>query len=192
MVHNGYVGVAPGTAITGAYNPEPFSPAVDVAAVSVLANAFAATAKDNHAAMMARSATSHLGVAVELAGRSDFSPGIYSAATAMNLASGTVTLDAEGDVDAEFIFIAGTTLVTAADTEIILINGAQAENVFWVLGTAATLGARSIVRGSILAGTAITFGTGSELHGCAIAQSAVTFESGGTVFLRMQEGQSSR
>jgi hypothetical protein len=76
-----------------------------------------------------------------------------------------------------FIFQAGTPLVTAADTYFILINRAKAENVIWVLGTAATLGARSVVEGSILARTVITFGTKSRLHGCALAQSAMTFES---------------
>jgi hypothetical protein len=80
-----------------------------------------------------------------------------------------------------FLFQAGSTLVTAADTYFILKNGAKAENVFWALGTAATLGANSILEGSILAGTAITFGTQAALHGCALAQSAVTFESEGYI-----------
>ena len=183
-IYNGYVGVAPGTAITGSYDPQGTA-AGDVNLVSLLANDFAETALNNHAAMMARKAVAtFLGVAVELGGRAPFSPGIYSASTAMNIAHGTqVILDAGSDSTAVFIFIAGTTLVTAADTEIFLTGGARAENVMWVMGTAATLGARSVVQGSILAGTAITFGTESELYGCAIAQSAVTFESAGTVYL---------
>jgi hypothetical protein len=81
----------------------------------------------------------------------------------------------------EFLFIAGSTLITAADTYFILTRGAKAENVLWALGTAATLGANSTLDGSILAGTAVTFGSQSELHGCALAQSAVTFESEGSV-----------
>jgi hypothetical protein len=67
----------------------------------------------------------------------------------------------------------------------LLINGAKgakAENViWWALGTAATVGAGSVVAGSVLAGTAITFGTGSELQGCALAKSAVMFASNGSV-----------
>jgi hypothetical protein len=94
-----------------------------------------------------------------------------------------VTLDGDNETNPVFRFIAKSTLVTAADTRFDLINGAKAENVLWTLGTAATLGARSVVEGSILAGTAITFGTQSELHGCALAQSAVTFESEGSVVL---------
>jgi hypothetical protein len=92
-----------------------------------------------------------------------------------------VTLDGLNEPNPVFLFQAGSTLVTAADTHFILKNGAKAENVYWALGTAATLGANSIVVGSILAGTAITFGTKSELRGCALAQSAVTFESDGSI-----------
>ena len=50
-------------------------------------------------------------------------------------------------------------------------------------GTAATLGARSVVEGSILAGSAITFGTKSRVNGCVLAQTAITFETAGTVSL---------
>jgi hypothetical protein len=80
-----------------------------------------------------------------------------------------ITLDGNDEVNPVFVFIAGTTLVTAADTYFILENGAKAENVYWALGAAATLGADT------------TLGSRSTLHGCALAQSAVTFESGGTV-----------
>jgi hypothetical protein len=92
-----------------------------------------------------------------------------------------VTLDGNNEANPVFLFQALSTLVTAADTYFILKNGAKAENVYWALGTAATLGANSVVEGSILAGTAITFGMNSELHGCALAQSAVTFESEGYI-----------
>ena len=94
-----------------------------------------------------------------------------------------VTLDGDNKHNPTFLFIAGSTLVTAADTTFILTDGAKAENIYWALGTAATLGAYSVLEGSILAETAITFGTQSTLHGCALAQSAVTFESEGFVEL---------
>jgi hypothetical protein len=113
-----------------------------------------------------------------------FIPGTYRSDSAINFAHGTVvTLDGNNKLNPKYLFIAGSTLVTAADTSFNLINGAKAENVVWALGTAATLGARSVVEGSILAGTAITFGTKLEVHGCAVAQSAVTFESEGSVVL---------
>jgi hypothetical protein len=116
---------------------------------------------------------------IEIGGKT-FIPGTHRSNSAINIAHGTeVTLSGKGT----YIFQAGSTLVTAADTKIILTNGARAENVVWVLGSAATLGANSLLEGSILAGTAITFGTQSRVNGCALAQSAVTFESEGSVWL---------
>jgi hypothetical protein len=68
------------------------------------------------------------------------------------IAYGTVvTLDGDNDPNPEFLFIAGSTLATAAHTNFILKNGAKEKNVLWALSTAATLGARSVVEGSILA-----------------------------------------
>jgi hypothetical protein len=122
-------------------------------------------------------------MAIEIGGKT-FTPGTYRSGSAINFAYGTeVTLDGENLPNPEFLFIAGTTLVTAANTKFILENGAKAENVLWALGSAATLGANSTLEGSILAGAAVTFGAKSILHGCALAQSAVTFESEGSVMV---------
>jgi hypothetical protein len=113
-------------------------------------------------------------------GGEELTAGTYSAGSAINLAAGAI-LYLKGDADDKFYIIAGTTLVTGALSQVVLIGNVQAKNVVWILGTAATLGANSHVVGSILAGTAITFGAGSQLDGCAIAQSAVTFGSDGSV-----------
>jgi hypothetical protein len=116
---------------------------------------------------------------IEIGGQT-FTPGTYRSSSSINFANGTViTLDGDNDPNPEFLFIAGSSLVTAADTNFILKNGAKAENVLWALGTSAILGARSVVEGSILAGTAIR----STLHGCAVAQSAVIFQSEGYVMV---------
>jgi hypothetical protein len=118
-----------------------------------------------------------------------FTPGTYRSDSAINFAYGTVvTLDGQNEENPVFLFQANSTLVTAANTHFFLTKGAKAENVHWALGTAATLGANSVLEGSILAGTAITVGTNAELHGCALAQSAVTFESGGKVVKNHYEG----
>jgi hypothetical protein len=99
-----------------------------------------------------------------------------------------VTLDGRNEPNPVFLFQAGSTLVTAANSQFDLINGAKAENVYWALGTAATLGADSVLEGSVLAGTAITVGTNAEVRGCVLAQSAVTFESGGSIKLNHYVG----
>jgi ferric-dicitrate binding protein FerR (iron transport regulator) len=104
-----------------------------------------------------------------------FSSRDHRSGSAIIFAYGTVvTLDGLNDPSPRFLFQAGSTLVTAANTYFILKNGAKAENIYCALGAAATLGANSVLEGSILAGTAITFGAKSELHGCALPQSAVT------------------
>jgi hypothetical protein len=148
---------------------------------------FAASVLVAHTAAM-EVGSDDVALAIEIGGLT-FTPGTYRSGSAINFAHGTVvTLDGLNQPHPVFLFQALSTLVTAADTYFILINGAKAENVLWALGTAATLGARSVVEGSILAGTAITFGTNSELHGCALAQSAVTFESGGYVVINHYTG----
>jgi hypothetical protein len=169
----GDVGVSPGTSITGDYillDGQVIDDSADFAASVMAAHVAAMAVRDDGQLM-----------AIEIGGLT-FTPGTYRSGSAINFAHGTVvTLDGLNDPNPVFLFQAKSTLVTAADTYFNLINGARAENVLWALGTAATLGARSIVEGSILAGTAITFGTNSELRGCALAQSAVTFESEGSV-----------
>jgi hypothetical protein len=103
-------------------------------------------------------------------GGQTFTRGVYKAAT-FSL-TGSVTLDAKSDPDAVFIFQAGSTLITAASSHMNLVNGAQACNVFWQVGSSATLGASSSFAGSILALTTITFGSGVTMEGRALAHNA--------------------
>jgi hypothetical protein len=188
-IHHGDVGVYPGTSITGAFDFTNGGKATgafqfDVGEVVNNSADFASTVLEAHAAAMQESSEP---MEIEMGGLT-FTPGTYRSGSAINFAHGTVvTLDGNNEANPVFRFIAGTTLATAADTSFNLINGTKAENVLWTLGTDATLGARSVVEGSILAGTAITFGTQSKLNGCALAQSAVTLESEGSVELNHYE-----
>ena len=175
-IHSGDVSLSPGTSVTGAYQLQGGGILVEES------NAFAAKVATSHAEAMAVR-NDGTAIVVEIGGIT-FTPGTYRSGSAINIAYGSVViLDGEGDPNSVFLFQAGTTLITGASTSVILTNGARAENVVWALGTAATLGASSVLEGSILAGTAITFGTKSELNGCALAQSAVTFESQGSIKL---------
>jgi hypothetical protein len=173
-IHKGDVGVSPGTSITGPY-------LIDNGVVLYDSANFAASVLTAYDAAVIQRYNEKV-IAIEIGGKT-FTPGTHRSGSAINFAYGTVvTLDGLNEPNPEFLFQAGTTLTTAAGTYFILKNGAKAENVRWVLGTAATLGANSVLEGSILAGTAITFGTDSKLHGCALAKSSVTFESQGTVY----------
>ena len=99
-------------------------------------------------------------------------PGIYDSASGTFSIAGTLTLDARGDPNAVFIFKTATTLVTAARSNVQLVNGAQACNVFWQVGSSATLGASSHLAGSVMARTAITSGDGVDVDGRLMAQDA--------------------
>ncbi len=99
-----------------------------------------------------------------------FEAGLYTHASSINIAATnpTVTLDAKKDPDAVFIFSAGSTLTTSTKRRIVVKNGVSKENVFWVLGTALTMGADSLLVGNVLAGSAITIGTNAKIAGRAI------------------------
>ncbi|HAQ17724.1 MAG TPA: hypothetical protein DCR40_00650 [Prolixibacteraceae bacterium] len=109
-------------------------------------------------------------------------PGLYVNSSTSGIsgtgANGILTLDAGGDANAVWIFKMGSTLVTDAGTSIVLAGGAQAKNIYWSVGTSATLGTNSIFYGNILADQAITLTTGATLYGRALTRiAAVTLDS---------------
>ena len=104
-------------------------------------------------------------------------PGVYTASSSMGL-SGEVTLDAGGDPSAVFIFQAGSTLTTSPGSLVTLTGKAQACNVFWQVGSSATLDTNSIFRGTVLAMTSITANTGATIEGRLLARNgAVTLDT---------------
>ncbi|MEU9058862.1 ice-binding family protein [Streptomyces sp. NPDC048430] len=96
-------------------------------------------------------------------------PGVYNAASSIGL-TGMLTLDAEGDRNAEWIFQIGTTLTTATASGVLLINGATARNVIWLVGSSATLGTDTAFVGRILAATSITVNAGVSVSGQSLAR----------------------
>ncbi|MEX2651702.1 MAG: ice-binding family protein [Acidimicrobiia bacterium] len=91
--------------------------------------------------------------------------------------TGTLTLDGEGDPNSVFIFQTDSTLITGSGSVVSLINGAQECNVFWQVGSSATLGTGSTFVGNILALTSISVTTNVTVHGRALAQTgAVTLD----------------
>ncbi len=104
-------------------------------------------------------------------------PGVYNGSSSI-FNTGTLTLDASGDPNAVWIFQAGSTLNTSANSSVLLIGGAQASNVFWQVGTSVTLGTDSTFFGTMLASDSITLNSGADLIGRALAQNgSVTLNS---------------
>ncbi len=165
------VGVSPGTAITG------FPPGTS-AGETHAADAPAGQAQSdlltayNDAAGRAVTAN----VAADLVGRT-LTAGVYKAPDALAL-TGSLTLDGQGDPNAVFIFQATSTLITASASSVNVINGAQGCNVFWQVGSSATLGTGSTFLGTVLAQTSISVQTNVTVQGRALAHTgAVTLDN---------------
>jgi hypothetical protein len=115
--------------------------------------------------------------------------GVYDSASGTFSNSGTLTLDAEGDPTRVFIFKMATTLITSSSSHVVLINGAKASNVFWVVGSSATLGSSSDLVGTIMAQASITLNTSASVVGRLLADAnndttgAVTLDGANTVTL---------
>jgi len=120
-----------------------------------------------------RAPTTTYGAIYDLGG-STLTAGVYNNPSSFGV-TGTLTLDAGGNPDAVWIFQAGSTLITEVNSNILLMGGAKSSNVFWQVGSSATLGAGSHFEGSILASASITINSGATLTGRALAQNgAVT------------------
>jgi hypothetical protein len=169
----GDVGVSPGSAITG------FGPGIIVGTQHV-ANPTAAlaildlTTAYNDAAGRTLCPVSKTG---NLGGQT-LAPGLYKSTSDLSITSGDLTLDAQGDGEAVFLFQAASTLTTTAGRQVILTNGAKAANVYWQVGSSATLGTTSAFQGTIMADQAVTLETGATLNGRALARiAAVSLDS---------------
>ncbi len=115
---------------------------------------------------------------VELGGTTK-TPGAYNNPT-LGI-TGTLTLNGLGDSSAVFIFRADSTLITAASSSVILTNGAQACNVFWQVGSSATLGATSTMVGHVIAYASISTGASTTIQGQLIATTAAVTLGGSTI-----------
>jgi hypothetical protein len=113
---------------------------------------------------------------VDLGGKT-LTPGVYCFATSAGL-TGALTLDAQGDTAAVFIFQMGSTLTVAGGSSVGVINGAQGRHVWWQVGSSATLGVGSTTLGNVLASASITLNTNAVVNGRALAQTgAVTMDT---------------
>jgi hypothetical protein len=101
-------------------------------------------------------------------------PGVYCFDTSAQL-TGTLTLDGQGDPNAVFVFKTGSTITTASAASVAMINSASACNVFWQVGSSATLGTTTSFAGNVLALASISMNNGATLTGRALARTgAVT------------------
>jgi hypothetical protein len=115
-------------------------------------------------------------ITADLGGRT-LLPGVYNSASSMGL-TGALTLNAQGNPNSVFVFQIGSALTSASGSRINLVNGAQACNVFWQVGSSATLGTGSTFIGTIMALTSVTVTTGVTIDGRVLARNgAVTLDT---------------
>jgi hypothetical protein len=168
----GDVGLDPGTAVTG-YDDVTHEGSLHVDDdVALQAKTDLDTAYTNAAGQ-----TPATEIPTELGGTT-LKAGIYDSAAGTFGVTGTLTLDGEGDPDAVFIFQMASTLTTASASNVALINGADLCNVYWQVGSSATLGSNSAFVGTIMADQSITLDTGATVQGRVLARSgAVTLDT---------------
>ena len=174
VISGGDLGLSPGSAVTG-FPPGTLTPpaVMHVTDPTAAQAELDLTVAYNYAAGVQGAAV----LPGDLSGLT-FTPGVYKNSSTVTLSAGNVTLDAQGDADAVFIFQIGSTLTTLGSTQVILAGGAQAQNIFWQVSSSATLGTNSAFQGTILSLQSITLDTGATLLGRALARNgAVTLDS---------------
>lgn len=92
-------------------------------------------------------------------GGKTLTPGLYKSTSTLAISSGDLTLDAKGDADAVFIFQIATTFTTTSGRKVVLTNGAKSANVYWQIGSFATLGTTTEFQGTMMGDQAITLST---------------------------------
>lgn len=169
---NGNVGLHPGSSVTGfgACPPPPancvtLNGALHVADPNALQAKNALDTAYNNAAGQGPVTT----IGTELGG-STLNPGVYDSAAGTFGITGTVTLNALGDPDGVFIFKMESTLITATSSVVSLQGQAQACNVYWVVGSSATLATASTFVGNIMAYASISVKRGVTVHGRLLAR----------------------
>jgi hypothetical protein len=176
IISGGDVGLSPGTAVVG-FPPGTVAPPYTIHAGDAAAQQGQSdlTVAYNAAAGLASTAT----LTGQDLGGLTLTPGVYFFASSAQL-TGPLTLNYEGNPDALFVFQIGSTLTTASASSVLSINGGLTPgcNVFWQVGSSATLGTTTDFTGHIMALASITLNTGATLDGSALARNgAVTLDA---------------
>jgi hypothetical protein len=92
-------------------------------------------------------------------------PGLYKRSSNLSFSSGTLTLDAQGDADALFLIQVSGTFTVSKNTQVVLLRGAKASNVFWQVSSTVLVDTNALFSGTVLAGSTITVNSGASVDG---------------------------
>ncbi len=173
----GDMGLSPGTSVGG------FPPGILVGTLHIndaIANQAKSdlTAAYNDAA--GRTATDIVTLSGNIGGLT-LTPGLYKSTSTLSISSGDVTFDAKGNANAVFIIQIASAFTTTSGRKVFLSGGAQASNIFWQIGSSATFGTTSSLKGTFMAMQSITFNTGATLNGRALARTGAVVMAGNTI-----------
>jgi hypothetical protein len=160
---NGDLGVSPGTSLTG-FPPGRVLGDVHQTDAHALQAQVDLTEAYNDAAGQA---PDDADIPVDLGGLT-LTPGVYKAASSVGI-TGTLVLDGQGNPNAVFVFQVGSALTTAPNSTVALVNDARSCNVFWQIGSSATLDTETTFAGTIMALASITAASGTDIDGRALA-----------------------
>jgi hypothetical protein len=175
----GNVGVSAGTAVTG------FPPGIVTSGAIHSADTAASRAQGSLTFAyndLAGRTLAPVSVSGNLGGTT-LSPGLYKSTSGLEISSGDLTLDAKGNANAVFIFQMASTLDVSVGRNVILTGGAKASNVFWQVGTSATIGTNASFKGSVLADQSISLQTGATVEGRLLARIGGVTLQGNTITL---------
>jgi hypothetical protein len=177
-VVKGSIGVSPGSSVTG-FPPGKVTGAIDKADTAAANAEKALTTAYNNGMGRSNCAVS---VAGNIGGKT-LTPGLYHSSSSLSISSGDLTLNANGHSNGVFIFQTVSKFTMTSGRHVILAGGAQAANIYWVVGSSATLGSTAFIFGNILAHKSISLATGAILHGRALARiGGVTMQDNRIVF----------
>jgi hypothetical protein len=173
-VLNGDLGVFPGTSITG-FGPGIVNGTIHAGdpvagqAQADLLTAYTDAAGRKHAS----------GLPADIGGMT-MTPGVWNVTSSLGI-SGTVTFDGKNDPDSVYIIQIPSTLTSGVNSNVVLINKANACNIFWQVGSSATLQTASTFAGTIMAAASVSLGTGAIVNGRVLAQVGAVTLLGNTV-----------
>jgi hypothetical protein len=176
-VITGDLGLSPGSSV-GGFPPGILNGVLHINDAMVNQAKLDITAAFNDAA--ARTCTDMVTLSGNIGGLT-LTPGLYKSTSSLAISSGDVTFDAMGDPGAVFIIQIASTLTTTPGRKVILAGGAVPSHIFWQVGTSATFGTTTEMKGVIIAYQSITFNTSASLNGMAYARNGAVVMAGNTI-----------
>jgi hypothetical protein len=176
-VITGDLGLSPGTSV-GGFPPGILNGTLHINDAIATQAKLDLTAAYNDAA--GRTATDIVTLSGNVGGLT-LTPGLYKSTSSLAISSGDLTFDALGNPNAIFIIQIASALTTTSGRKVFLAGGASASNIFWQVGSSATIGTTSAFKGTILAMQSITFNTGATLNGRALARTGAVIMAGNTI-----------